>query len=323
MQISDLVSGKILDMSKKHRQHQDSPSKTVKDSNPPPKDSLSIYEKRQLALQEISVKTAIGVLVLSVFSFGLATWQFNLARAERREASDALDLAKEAQEATQQAKAQIELHELKLTNLTSQLATSAELAKIHDWSIKAEAGDRAAFMELQHYVWETSSNSASYAISFAQKNVNRIHQLYTGEKILDPGVAQGEWTLSVIWPTNTITINLESDNYTSRAAAVGTIGTLRLNTFIPTLADMAQNEPDLYVLQLIVKTINNAFAGCAPRAGFTIDDFLFPHYEGKKKFDAEWAEFGPSILKRKSKYVVSEQVEGSIFNQRIVDPEAK
>jgi hypothetical protein len=210
-----------------------------------------------------------------------------------------------------------------ISNLTVRHEQSAKLSQIHDWTIRAEAGERAAFTALQKYVWESSTNSTDFYISFAQKNVNRISGLFTGEKILDPGVSQGEWSMSVIWPTNDIPVNLKGDNYTSRAAAVGTIGTMRLNSFIPTLVDMAFDEPDLYVLQLIVKTIDKAFEGCAPRAGFTIYDFLFPHYDGRKKFEEQWVAFSPTILKRKAKYIISEPMGPNGTKVTIVDPEAE
>ncbi len=231
--------------------------------------------------------------------------------------------SRQGQTLIEQAQRRIALQEGQLSNLTVRLEQSAQLAQIHEWSIRAEAGDREAFMALQKYVCDTRTNSAPFVISFAQKNVNRIYDLFTGDKILDPGVAHGEWTLSIIWPTNHIPANLKAEDYTSRAAAVGTIGTMRLNGEIPKLADMAFQEPDLYVLQLIVKTIEKAFDGCAPRVGFTINDFLFSQYEGRKKFDAQWAQFGPHILKRKSKFIVSEPFGPNGSKQTIVDPEVE
>jgi len=229
---------------------------------------------------------------------------------------------RQSQTAVEEAQGRIALQETQLSNLTARSTESARLAQIHEWTIRAESGDRAAFVALQKYVADTRTNSAPFVISFAQKNVNRIYTLFSNDKTLDPGVALGESPLSVFGPTNQIPADLRSQDYVNRVAAVSTIGAMRLNSYTPQLADMAFEEPDLHVLQVIVKTIEKAFAGCAPRSGFGLGDFLFPYGEGRKKFDEQWAKFGPELLQRKPKYIISEPFGSNGSKNTIIDPEA-
>lgn len=240
----------------------------------------------------------------------------------RRTLDRLLNDIRQSQFAVENAKGRIAQQEGQLSNLTMRLSESAGLAQIHDWTIRAESGDREAFLALQKYVAETRTNTAPFVISFAQKNVNRIYTMFANDKTLDPGVELGESPLSAFLPTNQIPGNLKSKDYVNRIAAVSTIGTMRLNSYTPQLADMAFEEPDLHVLQVITKTIEKAFAGCAPRAGFIMDDFLSPYYDGKKKLDEQWAKFGPEILQRKPKYIISEPFGSNASKQTIIDPEA-
>lgn len=283
----------------------------------------SQYESEQLRLNKLSTHASLGMLVVSALALILAAWQFSLARTERKEATTALDLANRAQESSARAEERIAAHEQALTNLTVQLEHSAEMARIHDLTIRAESGERAAFVALQKIVDEAETNSDPFYISFAQKNINRIFSIFTSDRIQDPGVSMVEGPFPPIWPTNIIPVNLTADNYETRALAVATIGKMRLNSFIPQLADMAFAEPDLYVLQLIVRTINNAFEHCAPRVGFSINDFLYPYYDGRSKFEAQWKEFGPKLLKRKPLYIKTEPWGENASHQMIIDPEAE
>ncbi len=273
---------------------------------------------------------------LSIFDMNAFSAQARFVREKRDEVvQDATAVAdikrtldrllkdiRQSQSAVEDAKGRIALQEGQLSNLTMRLSESAGLAQVHDWTIRAESGDREAFLALQKFVAQTRTNSAPFVISFAQKNVNRIYTLFADDKTLDPGAALGESPLSACEPTNQIPGNLKSEDYVNRIAAVSTIGAMRLNSYIPQLADMAFEEPDLHVLHVIAKTIEKAFAGCAPRVGFNMDDFLSPYSEGRKKFDEQWAKFGPEILQRKPKYIVSEPFGPNGSKMTIIDPEA-
>ncbi len=312
-------------MSKRHDKHDASGTIDVPTSKTAPVQQITVtmppsrFDKVKIGLDSFATLAIFLTLCLSY-------WQFRVADRKEHEAAVALKIADKAQQETVEAERRIMQHERDITNLATRLQQSAQLAQIHDWTIRAEAGDRDAFVALQRYVRDTATNSPLFVISLAQKNVNRIYRLFSGDQIMDPDVAYEESSMSwafIMQDTNRIPAFLKSDDYRTRAMAVGTIGTMRLNSYIPQLADIAFQEPDLHVLQFIVKTIEKAFDPSVSRNKFTVGDFLFPYYEGRKKFDDQWAQFGPDILRRKPKYVVSEPLGPNGSRNKIVDPEAE
>ncbi len=251
-----------------------------------------------MTLTRHSIFIAAGMLIVATLTLCLSLWQFTLARAERKEASEALDLAHKAQEAADLAQTRIREHEDAIIMLEDQLDESASLLRILDLSLRAESGERAAFIELHNYAF--ASNADIILHQYAQKHMIRIHYMF-GDEILDPSVA-ATWASSYTVPTDRLHDYLHSELYTARASGVSTIAKLRLTQYLPDIVEMAFTEPDLHVLQVIQKTLEQEFQNFSPRVAFTLTDFILTPERGRSKFDTQWTAFSEDILKRDPTY---------------------
>lgn len=190
----------------------------------------------------------------------------------------------------------------------SALSNALDRVNLYGDIIAAEGGDRWAYKRAKewicaHYEGDIESEPMIQTLDFT---VNR----FQGEATNNSFIVNNAINLPpLFYDGANVAANLKSTDIYKRLNALGAIWALRLNKYIPDAIDIAKNEPNLHVLQLLVFVVEETFTDnliindTTPVYSLSFDDCVFRYEEFKQHFMEMWNSAKPRILARKPKEV--------------------
>lgn len=186
------------------------------------------------------------------------------------------------------------------------ISNALEKVDLYGDILAAGGGDRWAYKRAKEYLLLHSADEGTsepilqtlrHITELFQSDVTNNSLIVFHAVNLPPSFYDGSNVLS----------NLKSTDLAKRLNAVGTIWNLRLNNYIPEIINIAKDEPNLNVLQLIIHVVEKTFEDNrvvddeAPIYALTLDSCIFQYDEFKKQFIEMWNPAKDRILSRKPK----------------------
>lgn len=186
------------------------------------------------------------------------------------------------------------------------LSNALERVNLYSDILAAGGGDRFAYKRAKEYLWLHSNDTESSEPILQM--LAHITQLFRSDITNNGMIAVHAIDLPPpFYDRSNVLSNLRSSDSAQRLNAVGTIWNLRLNNYIPDIVDIAQDEPNLSVLQLIIYVVEKTFEDNmvmgdeTPVYALSLDDCIFRYDEFKKHFMEMWNPAKTRILARKQK----------------------
>ena len=181
-----------------------------------------------------------------------------------------------------------------------------EHVNLYEDIFAAGGGDRFAYKWAKEYLW-LHSNNKDYSEPVLQM-LTHITKLFQSDITNNSTIVFHAVNLpATVYDKNNVLSNLKSPDMSKRLNAVGTIWNLRLNNHIPDIVDIAKDESNLNVLQLIIHVVEKTFEDNmvmgdeTPVYALSLDDCVFRYDEFKKHFIEMWNPAKDRILSRKPK----------------------
>ena len=220
----------------------------------------------------------------------------------------------------------LETQEHRLEEGMIKLDEGLRMTLLNNLILRSEAGDRFAYGELFGKLYGDIATNQSDEVRFMLQKLFQIERMYTGEPDDNP-VLKNSFFGPPLEPKS-ISASLSSSTRDTRIWAVYSVKALRENSYIQTLAELAEKEPDLNVLQAILYTLNVTFVdnytfNKGSRNTIMLHDCFPPHQIFRKRFDELWSDYGDLILKRKPKKFaqIPDPQHPHMTLHMIVDPE--
>ena len=188
------------------------------------------------------------------------------------------------------------------------LSNALERVSLYGNIIAAEGGDRWAYKRAREMLLDRSKGDgvSEPMIQMLNYTMQRFHDEATNNSF----IAHNAINLPPpLYDGANVLANLRSPDIYKRFNALGAILTLRLNKYIPDAVDIAKEEPNLNVLQLLIYVIGETFTDnlimndTTPVYSLTLDDCVFRYDEFKRHFTEMWNPAKTRILARKHKEV--------------------
>jgi len=261
-------------------------------------------------IKNVQFFASIATISMAILS-GITLY---FTRVDRKEASDALAMAKEVR--SQQEQDRLRLDE------------SLRLTRISYLITRSEAGDRFSLSKLLGDLYDDMKSSPTEEAELLLQRLYQVQRIYEGD-INDNPVLKYSFTGPPIEGSH-LDSKLMSSNRLTRIYAISTIKDLRYNSYVPKLAEMVETEPDLSVLQALLFTINTLFEdnysfNRGPRTTLMLSYCLPTSQTFRKYFDEMWDEYGEDMLKRKQKKLApfTDPINPSLKGIRVFDPETE
>lgn len=190
----------------------------------------------------------------------------------------------------------------------SALSNALDRVNLYGDILSAEGGDRWAYKRAREGLLDRSKGDgvSEPMIQMLNYTMQRFHDEATNNSF----IAHNAINLPPpLYDGANVLANLRSPDIYKRFNALGAILTLRLNKYIPDAVDIAKEEPNLNVLQLLIYVIGETFTDnlimndTTPVYSLTLDDCVFRYDEFKRHFTEMWNPAKTRMLARKHKEV--------------------
>ena len=190
-------------------------------------------------------------VVLAAIAIIVNAWYSN----ESRKATNASIIAKETLDAAQ---ARVALLQEKVTAQEASLSNALERVNLYGDILAAGGGDRWAYKRAKEYLLlHSADEGTSEPILQTLRHITELFQSdVTNNSLI---VFHAIKLPSPFYDGSNVLSNLKSTDLAKRLNAVGTIWKLRLNNYIPEIINIAKDEPNLNVLQLIIHVVEKTF----------------------------------------------------------------
>lgn len=189
---------------------------------------------------------------------------------------------------------------------TEQLSNMVAKVSLQRDVLAAAGGDRFAYKRARDLMFADKSCDD---IPSLLKSMNFAMQRFWKDANENP-IIKAEM-LAPLSGSLDVVKSLSSENSQMRLLALHHVLDLRMNKYLPDIVEMLRNEPDLNVVQLAVKTINDTFSDnikpnhTNPVWVFSLDGCVFSYDEFRAHFMEMWNAEKDVILGRKQKEVRS------------------
>lgn len=227
------------------------------------------------------------------------------------------------------ARREVDVLQSKATIQEASLSNALERVNLYDDILAAGGGDRFAYNRAYTNLW---NDMGSDSITAEHSKVLERMLAYTTRRFKGDATNNDFIARHVVniptpfYNAMNVPSNLKSRDHLKRLNALGTIWMLRLNEYIPVVADVAITDPDLYVVQMAVFVLNEVFTdnmifNVGPRHYFSVSECVLDSESFKNGFEETWKVHKQKILARKPKEV-RERPDPPRSNQTyIYDPE--
>lgn len=246
-----------------------------------------------LVLAAVQAFAAIATVAMAVTSH--ITLRYT--REDRKETSASLASATEAL-------SRVKAQEAVMNQDRIRLDESLRTAKVSSLMFRSEAGDRFALAELCDLLFVTMATNKSSEVEFQVRKIGEIQSKFSVQHLETENNFHAP-TLEV----KMIPGALNSSNSYMRVIAIDSIGTLRLNAYIPELAKIVEFDGNLNVVQHALYVINQTFLDnrtpTRPTTQRMLDiyDCFLPSRDFRQSFDDQWNASKQFILARKPKEI--------------------
>lgn len=174
--------------------------------------------------------------------------------------------------------------------------------------LAAGGGDRWAYKRAMECLWSNPCGAKTPEPMLQM--LNQLTQLFQSDITNNNLLASKIINLPPpSYDKSNVLSNLTSSDFEKRLNAIGTIWCFRLNNYIPDIVDIAKDESNLNVLQLIIHVVvrtfedNRIMGDKTPMYYLSLYDCVFKYDEFRKHFMEMWIPAKTRILARKPKEV--------------------
>lgn len=246
-----------------------------------------------------STSAAWASVVIAAIATGANVWQACEAHAE-------INIARIAKETLDSERREVAALQKEAVVQRQTLSNALERVNLYGDILAAEGGDRWAYKRAKEYLLLHSADERTSEPII--QTLSHITELFQSDITNNNLIVFHAINLPPpFYDSRNVMSNLKSADWTKRLNAVGTIWSLRLNNYIPDIVDIAKDEPNLNVLQLLIHVVRKTFEDNmvigdeTPVYALSLDDCVFQYDEFKKQFMEMWNPAKARIMARKPK----------------------